>query len=49
MVLFGYVMQRKQLQVVLQEAIGINKGHKMTTEEKIKAYLDEKKLQGGRK
>ena len=25
------------------------RGHKMTTEEKIKAYLDEKKLQGGRK
>jgi len=25
------------------------RGHKMTTEEKIRAYLDEKKLQGGRK
>ena len=25
------------------------RGHKMTTEEKIKAYLEEKKLQGGRK
>jgi hypothetical protein len=26
-----------------------HRGHNMTTEEKIKAYLDEKKLQGGRK
>ena len=45
MVLFGYAMQRKQLQDVLQEAIGTNKGQDMTTEERIKAYLEEKELQ----